>query len=49
MMWKTFFNKIYEETKQKITKKLIKNNIKNIKLREKIELLLKQKNNICMC
>lgn len=49
MMWKTFFNKIYEETKQKIRKKLIKNNIKNIKLREKIELLLKQKNNICMC
>ena len=49
MMWKTFFNKIYEETKQKIRKKLIENNIKNIKLREKIELLLKQKNNISMC
>ena len=49
MMWKTFFYKIYKETKQKIRKKLIENNIKNIKLREKIELLLKQKNNISMC
>ena len=49
MMWKTFFNKIYEETKQKIRKKLIKINIKNIKLREKTDLFLKQKNNISMC